>query len=76
MSALFFAMYVPFFLLENTTTEIDDQAGFGSFGFISMSIIYTLMMIGGLICPSICAAIGLKASFVIGGLLCTMAIFS
>ena len=61
-------VYIPFYCAENILTDLLRKNGFDSLGFMLLGVLYLFQMLSSFFAPSVCHLIGLKWSFIVGGM--------
>ena len=74
-SFLFTVFYTPFMCVENITSTLQEEGGFGELGYLMLGLSYGMHMVGAIISSAVAAKIGIKKSSIIGALLSSSFVF-
>jgi MFS family permease len=76
LSLIFLAMYVPFGIVNNLFSEINEDHGYGNLGFIMLAMLYVGALIGSVVGSAILWKLGRNWTFIIGALLSATVAFA
>ena len=75
LSVLFTVLYTPFDCVQNLTSTIQEEGGFGDFGFTVLAVLYLVTMMGAVVGAAVVGKMGLRMSMFVGGLMVSLVVF-